>query len=169
MKRVVVVAHRTLLPDHAAHNHRRSSYHKAVWTASSCSTNRPASAAHAVALVKRLLPRKTKIGHAGTLDPFATGVLLLLIGRATKSCERLMDQPKTYESTVKLGATTETDDPESPEMVTPDASIPTIDQVREALVQFVGPIQQRPPKFSTRSRSPAVARVTVCGMGRRSS
>src|SRR5437588_12392534 len=73
------------------------------------------SSARAVDRVKRLLPRGTKIGHAGTLDPFATGVLLLLVGRATKSCERLMDQPKQYEATVKLGATTATDDPESPE------------------------------------------------------
>ena len=52
------------------------------------------SSAKAVDRVKRLLPRGTKIGHTGTLDPFATGVLLLLVGRATKLCERLMDQPK---------------------------------------------------------------------------
>src|SRR2546425_8211034 len=73
------------------------------------------SSARAVDQVKRLLPRGTKIGHAGTLDPFATGVLLLLIGKATKQCERLMDQSKQYEATMKLGATTATDDPESPE------------------------------------------------------
>ena len=65
--------------------------------------------------MKRLLPRGTKIGHAGTLDPFATGVLLLLIGKGTKLCERLMGEPKTYLATIKLGATTATDDPESPE------------------------------------------------------
>jgi len=73
------------------------------------------SSARAVDKVKRLLPRKTRIGHAGTLDPFATGVLVLLIGRGTKLCERLMDQPKQYEATIKFGATTATDDPESPE------------------------------------------------------
>ncbi len=73
------------------------------------------SSARAVDRVKRLLPRGTKIGHAGTLDPFATGVLLLLVGKATKLCEQLMDQPKQYEGTVKLGATTATDDLESPE------------------------------------------------------
>src|SRR5437667_9827780 len=71
------------------------------------------SSARAVDRVKRLLPRGTKIGHAGTLDPFATGVLLMLIGKATKLCEKLMDQPKQYETTVKLGATTATDDVES--------------------------------------------------------
>src|SRR5580765_955219 len=74
------------------------------------------SSARLVARVKRLLPPKTKIGHAGTLDPFATGVLLLLVGKATKACERLMDQAKEYEATVKLGATTATDDLESPEL-----------------------------------------------------
>ncbi len=111
------------------------------------------SSARAVAAVKRLLPRGTKIGHAGTLDPFATGVLLLLVGRATKSCERLMDTPKQYEATVRLGATTPTDDPESePELWNPKCSDtlvpPTIDQVRSALSKFVGEIIQRPPAFS---------------------
>ena len=68
------------------------------------------SSARAVGAVKRLLPKGTKIGHAGTLDPFATGVLLLLVGKATKQCERLMDQPKEYLATVRLGATSATDD-----------------------------------------------------------
>jgi tRNA pseudouridine55 synthase len=82
------------------------------------------SSARAVDRVKRLLPRRTKIGHAGTLDPFATGVLVLLIGRGTKLCERLMDQPKQYDATIKFGATTATDDPESPEepWISPGAS-----------------------------------------------
>jgi tRNA pseudouridine55 synthase len=106
------------------------------------------SSAAVVARVKRLLPRGTKIGHAGTLDPFATGVLLLLVGRATKSCERLMDQPKQYETTVKLGATTATDDPESPEQPR-DVSIPVMrDQIDRLLPRFIGEIQQRPPAFS---------------------
>lgn len=106
------------------------------------------SSARVVARVKRLLPRGTRIGHAGTLDPFATGVLLLLIGKATKSCERLMDQPKQYEATVKLGATTPTDDPESPETQAPGAQPVSRQQVEAALEQFVGPILQRPPAFS---------------------
>jgi tRNA pseudouridine55 synthase len=106
------------------------------------------SSARAVAAVKRLLPRGTKIGHAGTLDPFATGVLLLLVGRATRSCERLMDEPKQYEATVKFGATTETDDPESPETSTPAAAPVPIAQVRAASAKFVGDILQRPPAYS---------------------
>jgi tRNA pseudouridine55 synthase len=106
------------------------------------------SSARAVAAVKRLLPRGTKIGHAGTLDPFATGVLLLLVGKATKSCERLMDQPKQYEATVIFGATTATDDPESPEVPTPEAKPVSFSQVSNALRKFEGDILQRPPAFS---------------------
>src|SRR5678815_1885841 len=79
------------------------------------------SSARAVDRVKRHLPRRTRIGHAGTLDPFATGVLLLLVGKATKLCEKLMDQPKQYEAMVKLGATTETLDPDSEGIVDTDA------------------------------------------------
>jgi len=106
------------------------------------------SSARAVDRVKRRLPRGTKIGHAGTLDPFATGVLLLLVGTATKLCEQLMDQPKQYETTMKFGATTATDDPESPEMPVPSAGPVSLDRVNDALVMFVGPVQQRPPAFS---------------------
>ena len=106
------------------------------------------SSARAVDGVKRLLPRGTKIGHGGTLDPFATGVLLLLVGRATKSCERLMDLPKQYEATVKLGATTTTDDPESPETPTPGAAPVPREAVVAALKAFVGEILQRPPVYS---------------------
>ena len=71
------------------------------------------TSARAVAMVKRLLPRGVKIGHAGTLDPFATGVLLLLVGKATKLCESLMSEPKQYEATIQFGATTPTDDIDS--------------------------------------------------------
>src|SRR5947209_20347636 len=95
------------------------------------------SSARAVDRVKRLLPRGTKIGHAGTLDPFATGVLLLLIGKATKSCERLMDAPKQYEATVKFGANTPTDEPESEETAVLGAVTPTPAQVDEVLSKFV--------------------------------
>jgi tRNA pseudouridine55 synthase len=106
------------------------------------------SSARVVDRVKRLLPRGTKIGHAGTLDPFATGVLLLLVGKATKSCETLMGQRKGYEALVKLGARTATDDPESPEEAVEVATPPTESQIRQAAAQFVGAIQQRPPAFS---------------------
>jgi tRNA pseudouridine55 synthase len=109
------------------------------------------TSARAVDRVKRLLPKGTKVGHAGTLDPFATGVLLLLIGRATKSCEQLMGAHKSYEGTIKLGATTATDDLESPEQPYPfldEHRQVTRVQIEEVLPRFVGSIQQRPPVFS---------------------
>jgi tRNA pseudouridine55 synthase len=106
------------------------------------------SSARVVDAVKRLLPRGTKVGHAGTLDPFATGVLLVLVGRATKACERLMDAPKQYEATVKLGATTATDDPESPEVPAPPHKPPTAAAVSAVVPRFVGDILQRPPAYS---------------------
>src|SRR3954452_9282926 len=80
------------------------------------------TSARIVARVKRLLPRGTKIGHAGTLDPFATGVLLVLVGRATQRCEELMGQPKRYDATIKLGATTAADDVEAEEIPFPGAA-----------------------------------------------
>lgn len=110
------------------------------------------SSAKALDRVKRSLPggpRSAKVGHAGTLDPFATGVLLVLIGRATKLCESLMDAPKTYETTVKFGATTETDDPESPEQAPAHVIEPvSVERVRDALPAFVGTIMQKPPIYS---------------------
>lgn len=114
------------------------------------SLDKPAglSSARCVDRVKRLLPRGTKIGHAGTLDPFATGVLLLLVGKATKSCEALMGQRKGYEATVKLDAFTATDDPEAPEEPVEVVTPPTEERVREVAKQFVGAIQQTPPAFS---------------------
>lgn len=117
------------------------------------------SSAAAVARVKRLLPRGTKIGHAGTLDPFATGVLLLLVGKATRRCEALMDRPKRYETTVKLGATTATDDLESPEQVwvDPETGAPAQldrpqpvprERIDTLLPRFIGEILQQPPVYS---------------------
>jgi tRNA pseudouridine55 synthase len=106
------------------------------------------SSARAVARGKRLLPRGVKIGHAGTLDPFATGVLLLLVGKATRSCESLMGQRKGYEAVVRLGARSATDDPEGPIEELPHAQPPLEGQLRQAIGPFVGAIQQRPPVFS---------------------
>jgi tRNA pseudouridine55 synthase len=63
-----------------------------------------------VAEVRRSLPRGTKVGHAGTLDPFATGLLLVLIGRATRAQRFLMDLPKTYRAIARLGWTSDTGD-----------------------------------------------------------
>ena len=106
------------------------------------------TSAAAVNRIKRLLPRGAKIGHAGTLDPFATGVLLLLIGKATKVSEMLMDQPKGYEATIKLGGTTPTDDPESAEIRTPDVKEPSRNEIEAAISKLVGQVSQKPPTFS---------------------
>jgi tRNA pseudouridine55 synthase len=114
--------------------------------------NKPAgrSSARVVSLIKRLLARKTKVGHAGTLDPFATGVLLILIGKATKRCESLMAEPKQYDATLKLGFTTSTFDPESAEVRWPGAVVspPDLNRIQEVLNSFTGTIQQAPPSFS---------------------
>src|ERR1041384_1764830 len=106
------------------------------------------SSARAVAIVKRLLPKGTKIGHAGTLDPFATGVLLLIVGKATKLCEQLMGERKEYVATIKFGATTETDDVEGKEVLVDGAQQVTREQIENEVRKFVGVIQQTPPKYS---------------------
>jgi len=89
-----------------------------------------------------------KVGHAGALDPFAEGVLLGCVGRATKLVERLMNLPKTYETTLQLGVTSPSYDPETPLEPFPNAKPPTNEQVSEAVRRFVGIIQQVPPAFS---------------------
>ena len=115
--------------------------------------DKPAGITSAGALnrIKRLVPKGTKIGHAGTLDPFATGVLLVLVGRATKCCERLMGAAKQYEATMKFDATTSTDDLDSPEQPYPSEHpiqpIPR-QQIEAVLPRFIGSIEQRPPAFS---------------------
>jgi tRNA pseudouridine55 synthase len=106
------------------------------------------TSAACVNLVKRLLPRGTKIGHAGTLDPFATGLLVMLIGPSTRRCEEMMSQPKEYDATIRLGATTETDDPESTPHPTPNAVAPELGTVEQALKRFIGTIEQLPPAYS---------------------
>lgn len=95
----------------------------------------------AVARIRRGLGRSRKVGHAGTLDPFATGLLLILLGRATRIQRYLMALPKTYEVTARFGAVSSTGDPEGEIVVTgalPDG----------ALVLPSGLIRQRPPKYS---------------------
>ena len=94
-----------------------------------------------------------KTGHAGTLDPLATGVVVCCLGQATKCVERLMGLTKVYEAEVDLSAFTTTDDLEGErEQVTPgggeQASPPAQSDVASALERFVGLIQQKPPVFS---------------------
>jgi tRNA pseudouridine55 synthase len=106
------------------------------------------TSAGAVSRVKRLLHGQFKVGHAGSLDPFATGVLLVLVGAATRSCEELMNLPKSYDATVLLGATTPTDDIDSPATAWPGAVPATLEAIHAALARCVGEIAQRPPAYS---------------------
>ncbi len=99
--------------------------------------------------VKRLLPRGTKLGHAGTLDSLASGVLVAMVGKCTKLCEKVMGQPKQYRAVIRLGATSVTDDAEGPIAVRDDlGSTPTRSAIDDVLKTFVGTIQQLPPAFS---------------------
>lgn len=88
-----------------------------------------------------------KAGHAGTLDPEATGVLAVALGEATKTVPYITDAMKAYRFTVRLGQVTNTDDAEG-EVTSSSDLRPTDDQIKEALHQFVGDIMQVPPQFS---------------------
>lgn len=88
-----------------------------------------------------------KAGHAGTLDPEATGVLAVALGEATKTIPFITDALKSYEFTVRLGQATNTDDAEG-EVVASSEVRPSDDDIKTALGPFVGDIQQVPPKFS---------------------
>jgi tRNA pseudouridine55 synthase len=100
----------------------------------------------AVAVVKRLF-NAAKAGHAGTLDPLATGVLPIALGEATKTVSFAMDGAKTYRFTVRWGAATNTDDAEGEVIESSDAR-PTLEAIEAALPQFIGTIVQMPPQFS---------------------
>lgn len=98
--------------------------------------------------IQRQLPRGTKIGHTGTLDPLATGVLVLCLGPATKLADRVQAMGKSYETRIRLGATSDTDDVDGTVTETPDAKPPTVEKLRETLKAFEGTIQQTPPAYS---------------------
>ena len=92
--------------------------------------------------------RPAKVGHAGTLDPLATGVLLICVGPATRLVEYCHRLPKCYRATFLLGRQSPTDDTEVESEYLPDAPKPTRAQIEAALFQFQGEIEQRPPLFS---------------------
>lgn len=106
-----------------------------------------------VARVRRKLTqeigRKIKVGHAGTLDPFATGLLILLIGKATKKAEEFLKLDKVYEATIRLGAISTTGDPEGEIQESKKLTNPPLrTKVEIVLKSFVGKIEQIPPSFS---------------------
>ncbi len=100
-----------------------------------------------VARVRRITGQK-KVGHAGTLDPLATGVLPVVLGKATRLVEYLADADKAYHATLVLGATSDTYDREGTITPTPGAVMPSLREVEEALVMFRGEIEQLPPMYS---------------------
>jgi tRNA pseudouridine55 synthase len=109
------------------------------------------SSAGGVATVKRTLRaagyRKTRIGHGGTLDPLATGVLPIALGEATKLAGRMLDATKGYDFTVRWGTATATDDAEGAVVAMSDAR-PAAAEIRAVLPAFTGPIVQTPPAYS---------------------
>lgn len=104
-----------------------------------------------VARVRRVLSqaagKKVKVGHTGTLDPFATGLMILVIGKECKNAEKYSKLDKVYEATFHLGQTSTTGDPEGDLTDISDRQ-PTIDEIEAALARFTGRIMQRPPIFS---------------------
>ena len=93
-----------------------------------------------VARVRRTLPRKTKVGHAGTLDPFATGLLLVLVGKMTRAQRWLLPLPKTYVATAKLGWRSDTGDRDG--VLEETGGVPVDPQIA------TGELMQRPPAYS---------------------
>jgi tRNA pseudouridine55 synthase len=105
----------------------------------------------AVSAIKRILREagepKTKVGHGGTLDPLASGLLPIALGDATKLCGRMLDATKTYDFTIRFGEETDTLDAEGQVVATSDVR-PTREQVEAVLPRFTGEIQQVPPVYS---------------------
>ena len=97
---------------------------------------------------KRIHVKRVKMGHAGTLDPLATGVLILCTGKATKQIEQLQLHTKEYTATLQLGATTPSYDMEHEVDATYPTAHITRELIEQALPQFVGEIMQVPPLFS---------------------
>jgi len=103
---------------------------------------------HDVVLVARRATGERRIGHAGTLDPFATGLLVLLLGRATRLLPYMSGEPKEYLATIRFGAETDTDDLGG--TVVRQAAAPSEEAVREAVPRLTGEISQMPPAYSAK-------------------
>lgn len=108
---------------------------------------------HVCRVVRRKLvaggaPKRVKVGHGGTLDPLATGVLVVLVGRATRLCELVMAGEKRYDAGIRLGSVSPTDDLEGPVVERHLLRAPTEEEVRAACAAMTGVILQRPPAYS---------------------
>jgi len=97
--------------------------------------------------VARLVSR-AKVGHAGTLDPLATGILIVCVGPATRLVANLQDMPKTYRTIVRLGARSDTLDADGQIEIEPSPRIPSLAEITAALMPLTGDVDQRPPAYS---------------------
>ena len=108
----------------------------------------------AVNVIRKIITRKTgvkiKVGHAGTLDPLATGLLVMCTGRATKTIEKLQESDKRYTGTIRIGATTPSFDLEQEIDQTFDTSDITDEAIHDAILKLTGEIFQTPPAFSAK-------------------
>jgi tRNA pseudouridine55 synthase len=108
---------------------------------------------HVCRIVRRRLfnagqPKRIKVGHGGTLDPLATGLLVVMIGKATRLCEKIMADDKEYVTTIDLAHTSPSGDLETtPEPVAAER-VPSVDEAKQVCAGFVGVIQQKPPIYS---------------------
>lgn len=93
-------------------------------------------------------PKRVKVGHGGTLDPLATGVLVVLIGKATKRCDEIMAGVKGYRTTVDLSVVSTTDDLEGEKTEITPSAIPDRDAIEEVCARWVGDVRQTPPVYS---------------------
>lgn len=104
-----------------------------------------------VVRIRRMLPRGTKVGHAGTLDPEASGVLPLMIGKASRLFDYLVEKEKVYVAQLKPGYATDTQDAHG-QILSGDGARVTLEQLQAVLPQFIGEIDQIPPMFSALKR-----------------
>jgi tRNA pseudouridine55 synthase len=103
---------------------------------------------HDIVAIARGATGTRRIGHAGTLDPFATGLLVMLIGQATRLAQYVDGEPKIYEATIAFGSETDTDDLTG--TVTRESAPPTADAIDVAMASLTGAIDQLPPAFSAK-------------------
>jgi tRNA pseudouridine55 synthase len=98
-------------------------------------------------ILKKEAGHKVKVGHTGTLDPFATGLLILMVGSYTKRAAEFSKLDKTYEAELVLGKVSSTGDPEG-EITQKSDKVPTQEEINKVLEEFTGEIEQTPHKFS---------------------
>jgi tRNA pseudouridine55 synthase len=108
----------------------------------------PGFTSHDLVAIARGATGTRRIGHTGTLDPFATGLLVLLIGQATRLAQYVDGEPKIYETTIALGVETDTDDLTG--AVVRTADVPRPDDIDRAIAVLTGPLDQLPPAYSAK-------------------